>query len=223
MSNWVWLFAYPTGCIMTLAGLAVSLLDVSTIVVSLGVSVFLGFILFCSNFYGCSDVKALVFIGLTVPTIPITLNSPLRISALPIVLVIFCISAILILIWPLSIFILNLKDRLLKRQIMFEGIQLTLRQKIWLLFTSRRIPLNKLGTLKYFPSETVVTPKETDDKPTRKMLRFVKAEVNLQKYIDNLQEHSELYQNGVLASPTIPTTCFLTVALTILPLWNLFF
>jgi len=218
VANRVWIFAYPVGCAMTLASVAFNLVGASVVLVSLVVSLFLGLGLCCSGFYGSADAKALIFIGLTLPAIPHTLNTALGLSALPLVLVVFCFSSILSLIWPLSIFSLNLKDLLLKRKSMFEGIQLTIRQKIWLLFTARLIPLDKLGGLRYFPAETVAVPKEGDGKPARKLLRFVKAETNLKKYIDNLKEHSELYQNGVLASPTIPTMIFFTIALTIVPL-----
>ncbi|MDR0461086.1 MAG: prepilin peptidase [Nitrososphaerota archaeon] len=217
VSNWIWLFAYPIGCAMTLVSVAFNLVELSVVLVSLVVSLFLGLGLCCSGFYGSADAKALIFIGLTIPTIPHALNPALGLSALPVVLTTFCLSAILSLIWPLFIFSLNLKD-LLKRKTMFEGIQLTLRQKIWLLFTSRLIPLDKLGVLRYFPAETVAIPKEAGGKPARKLLRFVKAETNLKKYIDNLKEHSELYQNGVLASPTIPAMIFFTLALVIVPL-----
>ena len=217
VSNRVWLFAYPIGCIITLTKLAVSLLDVSTVFVSLGVSMVLGFVLFCSGFYGGADVKAIVFMGLTLPTIPHTFNTPLGFSALPFVLAVFCISTILSLIWPLSIFTLNLKALLIKKVSMFDGIKLTLRQKVLLLFTARYISLTQLESLRYFPAETVVL-QEKNGEPTRKLLHFVKAETNLQKCLDKLKEHSELYQNGVLASPTIPTMIFFTIALTIVPL-----
>ncbi|MCL2172369.1 MAG: hypothetical protein FWB84_01790 [Candidatus Bathyarchaeota archaeon] len=100
---------------------------------------------------------------------------------------------------------------------MFDGIKLTLRQKVLLLFTARYISLTQLESLRYFPAETVVL-QEKNGEPTRKLLHFVKAETNLQKCLDKLKEHSELYQNGVLASPTIPTMIFFTIALTIVPL-----
>jgi len=218
VANRVWLFAYPIGFVMTLVSVSFNLAGASVVLVSLVVSLFLGLGLCCSGFYGSADAKALIFIGLTLPAIPHTLNTALGLSALPLVLVVFCFSSILSLIWPLSIFSLNLKDLLLKRKTMFEGIQLTLRQKVWLLFTVRLIPLDKMGGLRCFPAETVVVQEECDNKPTRKLLRFVKAETNLQKYVDNLKEHSELYQNGVLASPTIPTMVFFTIALAIVPL-----
>ena len=218
VANRVWIFAYPIGCAITLASVAFNLAGASVVLVSLAVSLFLGLGLCCSGFYGSADAKALIFIGLTLPTIPHTLNPALGLSALPVILVVFCFSSILSLIWPLSICSLNLKDLLLKRKSMFEGIQLTIRQKIWLLFTARLIPLDKLGGLRYFPAETVAVQEEAGGNPTRKLLRFVKAETNLQKYQDNLKEHRELYPNGVLASPTIPTMIFFTIALMIVPL-----
>jgi hypothetical protein len=126
------------------------------------------------------------------------------------------------LIWPLSIFVLNLAD-LVKGKSLFEEIHLTLRQKVWLLFTVRRISLTKFEGLSYFPAEIVVIAcEEEGGKPAKKLLRFVKAETNLQKYLDTLKEHSRLYPNGVLASPTIPTMVFFTIALALVPVMNLF-
>ena len=224
VSNWVWLLAYPIGCTMTLMGWALNLLDTEVVLVSFLASMVLGVVLLYVGFYGGADVKALVFIGLTVPTIPHTLNPALGLSTIPVVLTVFCISSILSLIWPLSIFSLNLKD-LFKGKTMFEGINLTIRQKILLLFTARLIPVDKLESLRYFPSETVMVIQKEEDqgKPARKLLRFVKAEADLKKYTDNLKDHRELYQKGVLASPTIPTVVFFTLALAIAPLGNFVF
>ena len=212
----------PIGCAMTLTNIVFNAADVSTVLASFAASILLGLILFFSGFYGNADIKALIFVGLTIPTVPLTLNPALGMSALPLVLLMFCNLTILSLVWPLAIFILNTKDLLTKRTRMFEGIKLSVRQKFWLLFTARLVPLNKLGDLRYFPAETIVTQEETD-KPHRQMLRFVKAETNLKKYTDNLKEHSDLYPNGVLASPTIPTMVFFTVALALVPLVNIAF
>jgi len=227
VSNWVWVFAYPIGCALTLVGLVFSLVDVGVVLVSFVCSMFLGLVLFYSGFYGGADVKALIFIGLTLPTIPLTLNHTLGVPVLPLVLVMFCNSTLLSLIWPLSIFVLNLNHHLRhKRACMFEGIKLSLRQKVWLLFTAKLTPLDKIG-VRYFPAETVVTLEEEGaeegGKPTRKLLRFVRAETDLKKHKDNLMKHSELYKNGVLASPTIPTALFFTLALAITPMGNLIF
>ena len=219
--NWVWLFAYPIGCIMTLTELAINLIDVQTILVSFGVSLLLGAILLYTGFYGGADVKALVFIGLTVPMLPLMLNPVLSVPALPLVLVVFCNSSLLSMVWPLFIFILNLKD-VVKGNQLFEGINLTIREKVLLLFTTRRIPIEKLGkNLRYFPAEEVVL--QEDGKPTKKLLHLMKAETNLSKHVNKLKEHPELCEKGVLASPTIPATAFFTLALTTAPIGILLF
>ncbi|MCL2288745.1 MAG: prepilin peptidase [Candidatus Bathyarchaeota archaeon] len=223
VSNWVWILAYPIGCVMTLASLAFSLLDVQTVLISFLVSLFFGLVLFCLGFYGSADAKALLFLGLTLPTLPFTLNSTYGNVGLPLFLTVFCNAALLSLVWPLSIFILNLKD-FLKGQDMFDGIKLSPSEKVWLLFTARKMPIEKLESLRYFPSETVeIEINQKEGTPCRKLLRFIKAEADLKKYRDNLKAHSELYQKGVLVSPTIPTMIFFTISLALTPLGNLFF
>ena len=220
VSNWIWLFAYPIGCAMTLASIVFNLVGVGVVLVSLGVSLFLGLLLLCSGVYGSADAKVIIFLGLTLPAVPFTFNPTLGVFALPLILVVFCSSAILSLIWPLSIFILNLTDLFVKRKSLFEGISLTTRQKVWLFFTARKVSLEKLGGLRYFPAEQVVF---LEGEPVRVLVHFVKAETNLETYVNNLESYGELYRGGVLVSPTIPSICFLTVALAMLPLWSMVF
>jgi len=222
VSNWVWLFTYPIGCAMTLMGVVFNLLDVETVLVSFFVSMVLGVVLLCVGFYGGADVKALVFVGLTLPMLPDVFSPVLSVPALPLVLVVFCNSAILSLVWPLSIFILNLKDSLQGKSL-FEGIKLSMREKVLLLFTARRISLEELEKkrLRHFPAETVVL--QEDGKPTRKLLHLMKAETNTSKYVNNLKEHKELCKKGVLVSPTIPSITFFTIALATAPTGPLFF
>jgi Flp pilus assembly protein protease CpaA len=221
VSNLLWLFAYPIGCALTLVGLVFNFLNIGAVLVSLGVSLFLGFALLYTGFYGGADVKALIFVGLTLPMLPLTVNPVLGVPALPLVLVVFCNSALLSLIWPLAVFILNLKT-ILRGPSLFEGIKLTMREKVLLLFTARRIPLEELEHkgLRYFPAETVVLQ---EGKPTRKLLHLIKAETNPAKYTDKLKENKELYKKGALASPTIPSSFFFTVALLVAPLGNIVF
>jgi len=220
VSNRVWLFAYPIGFIISIASVMFGLLDGVIVLVSVLAGVFLGVILFWSGYYGGADLKALIFIALTTPTIPAILNvSPaLTLPALPLILTVFCNSVLLSLIWPLTIFALNLKD-ILKGKRMFEGIQLTISQKFWLFFTARQTSLEKLGGLKYFPAEQI---DNQDGHIIRRPLRFVKAQTDLTKYLKDLNTHNHLYKKGVLASPTIPTIVFFTIALAIVPLGNLF-
>ena len=116
---------------------------------------------------------------------------------------------------------LNLTDTL-KRKPLFEGITLSVREKVLLLFTARRITLEELEQKKsrYFPAETVTLQ---ENKPTRKLVHLMKSETNQTKHTDNLKKHAKLYQKGVLASPTIPSITFFTLALAITPLGNIIF
>jgi hypothetical protein len=150
---------------------------------------------------------------------PVMGNSVWGFLDLPLVLVVFGYASVLSMVWPLAIFILNLKDGL-RGSNMFEGIKLSLSKKVGLFFTARKIPLEKLESLRYFPAEIVVLQ---EGEPTRMLVHFVKAETDLEKYFANLEKHRDLYQKGVLASPTIPTIGFLTLAMASLPLGNLVF
>jgi hypothetical protein len=204
---------------MTIATIGFGLLESSVVLVSVFVSVVLGVVLFWSGFYGGADIKALLFIALTTPTIPIALKPILNLPPLPMILTVFCNSILLSLIWPLSIFSLNLKDTL-KGNHMFEDIKLTLPQKVRLFFTARQTALEKLEGLRYFPAEQIEIQ---NGQPTRKPLRLIKVETDTTKHLNNLNIHKHLYKKGVLASPTIPTIIFFTIALAITPLGNLFF
>jgi hypothetical protein len=97
---------------------------------------------------------------------------------------------------------------------MFKDIKLTLPQKVRLFFTARQTSLEKLESLRYFPAEQIEIQ---NGKPTRKPLRLMKAETDTTKYLNNLNAHKHLYKKGVLASPTIPTIAFFTIALAITP------
>jgi len=214
ISNWVWVFSYPVGCVMTLFGVVFGVFELGVVLVSVGVSVVLGLVLFFVGFCGGADVKTLLFIGLTLPVSPHTAAAPV----IPLILTVFLNTAVLSLVWPLSVFVLNLKDAL-RGHCLFEE-RVSLKKKLWLLFTTRRVSLEKLG-LKYLPVETVEI---WEGKPVRRLLRFVRAETDFSKHLKILKEHRELYKNGVLASPTIPSICFFTLALTTAALWgNLLF
>lgn len=218
VSNWVWIMAYPAGLTMTTIALASGTLSLETAIFSVGISLALGFILLYLGLYGGADAKALILVALTLPAYPLAFKPPFGNLAFPPVLTIFLNSIVFSMIYPLSVFLLNVRDALKGKKI-FEGINLTAHEKVLILFTERKVSLDRLGkSLAYFPSETVVTQ---NGKLTRKTLHFIKAETDLSPYIENLKEHSELFQNGVLATPTIPFIIFFTLALAIMPFSNL--
>lgn len=218
VSNWVWALAYPAGCGLTIATLVTEALSIEPVILSLGVSMALSIALLYFGFYGGADAKALIFVALTIPAYPAGLKPPLDDISLPPVLTMFCNSVFLSMIYPLSVFALNVRD-ILKGKKMFEGINVTAREKVRLLFTARKVGLDQIErSLAYFPSETVVTQ---DGKLTRKLLRFIKAETDLSQYINNLKENQELFKNGVLATPTMPFIMFFTTGLAMAPMGNL--
>jgi len=215
ISNWLWVVAYPVGCALAIVGVVTGSFTVETVILSLGFSLAIGCVLFYFGFYGGADVKALIFVGLTVPVYPLV---PVLGSGFPPVLTMFCNSVFLSMICPLSVLALNIRD-ILRSAKLFEGINVTIREKVVLLFTVRKIALERLErNLAYFPSETVVNQ---NGKPTRKLLHFVRAEADLSKYLDAMKENRVLYADGVLASPTIPFVVFFTAGLAIVPLGNL--
>ena len=200
VSNKIWLLAYPTGIILTLTQIILGSIDGTNVLISVLTAMFLGFVLFRSGYYGGADLKALLFIALTTPTIPTILNPILNLPPLPLILNMFCNSILLSLIWPLSIFALNLKDTL-KGKHLFEEIQLTLPQKIWLFFTARQTPLQKLDDLRYFPAEQIEIQ---NGQPIRKPLRFVKAETDIANHLNNLNAHKYLYKKVCLLPQPYP-------------------
>jgi preflagellin peptidase FlaK len=216
ISNWLWVVAYPVGCILAIVGVATGSFPMETVILSLGFSLVIGWVLFYFGFYGGADVKALIFVGLAIPVFPFV--PILGVSGFPPVLTMFCNSVFLSMICPLSVLALNIRDNLRGTK-MFEGINVTIREKAVLLFTARKIKLERLErNLAYFPSETVINQ---NGKPTRKLLHFVKAEADLSKSLNAIKENMALYADGVLASPTIPFIVFFTVGLAIVPLGNL--
>lgn len=218
VSNWVWVLACPAGFALTIAAVAYSALNVETVILSVGVSLVLGFVLLYFGLYGGADAKALIFVALTFPAYPTAFKPLLGNAILPPVMTMFCNSVVLSMICPLTVFALNVKD-VLKGKKLFEGINARTSERVLLLFTTRKVNMNKLGKdLTYLPAETV---EYQDGQLTRKPLHFVKSEGDLSPCIATLQENRELYTDGVLASPTIPFIVFLTLGVALLPLGNL--
>jgi len=210
--NQIWIFTYPIACLITLIGKITELITLHTILTSLLFSTILGLTLFFAGLYGGADVKALLFIGLSLPLNPFNLTP----TTLPFVFTVFCNATLLCLVYPLAIFILNLKDTLRGKN-MFEGLELSSKEKTWLFFTTRKISKEKIS-LKHLPAETIENKKE---KPVRKTLHFIQAETDLTTQLKIIKENKELYKTEILTTPTIPSICFFTIALITGTLGNL--
>lgn len=215
--NSVWALAYPVGCTLTAVMLVYNVVNVEMIVLSVGFAVGVGFVLCYFGFFGGADLKALIFVALTVPG-HLTVFKPVNSAGLPVVLTMFCNSAVLSLIYPFAVFTLNIIDWWRGKK-MFEDMHLTVRERMRLLFTTRKISIEKLeNTLAYFPLETVVNQ---NGKPTRKILRFVRAETDLSQLLAILKANKHMYKDGVLATPTVPYIVFFTLGLAVTLFGNL--
>jgi len=223
VSNWVWVFAYPVGCVLSGFGLVLGLVGVWEFVFSFGCGLVLGFGLFYFGFFGGADAKAIIFVGLTVPACIVVggfVDGGTVLVGLPLVLVMFLNSVFLSLVYPLAVFVVNVRDLLLGKSL-FEGLEVSLFWKVRLLFTARKICLEELErNLAYFPLETIEIE---NGKPVRTFLGFVKAETDLTTHLAVLRKNEELFKGGVLATPTIPFVVFFTCGLALAPWINLTF
>ncbi|MEM2921674.1 MAG: hypothetical protein QXF26_05080, partial [Candidatus Bathyarchaeia archaeon] len=131
-----------------------------------------------------------------------------RVLNLPILFAFFN-AAVFSALYPAVIFLLNLRDRLQGKPLL-EGLEVGSWFTRALLYAStRRVGLERLqGSLKYFPAEEVAFE---DRKPIRKPVLFVGAGKDFDKSLSILKAHSQLFEGGVLASPTVPMVAFITL------------
>ncbi len=209
VSDWVWMASVPA-CLL-LDGLELYLGDLSVVafLASLAVALIIGFALSYVGFFGGADAMALLLVAAAFPSY---LNVPefllARVLFLPIVFVFFS-SVILSVLYPLSILVSNLND-LRKGRHLLRGLDVKRwLAKLVLYATVRRVNLKQLhGSLRYLPAEKVELQEGV---PVRKPVYFVHAEADVDELSEKLESYSQLYAEGVLASPTIPMVVLLSV------------
>jgi hypothetical protein len=126
-------------------------------------------------------------------------------------------SALFSLACPIAVFALNVAE-LARGKRLFEGVEAGLAEKLALMFTVRRVGVEKLG-LTYFPAEKVV---EKDGRVVREPRHFVHAEAELEPMLETFRTNKDIFSEGVLASPTIPFIVFFTLAVATVPVGNVF-
>jgi len=220
VSDLVWIVGCPVGLTLSLADFFAGKVSAVSLAVSPIASACIGIALYAFGLVGGADALALLFIGLTLPAYPEgfplfkdPLGSPFFAA--------FCNSVILSLACPVSVFVLNVFDMVRGRN-PFRGIEVRgTGDLLVLLFTARRVSLDRLlSGLHYFPAERLV---EEDGRLVRQPVYLVRAEADLSEITARMAEKRELYNDGVLASPTIPMIVFLTLGLALLPIGNLLF
>jgi Flp pilus assembly protein protease CpaA len=206
----VWLFSVPATLFLSVFDCTAGVADPVQLVVSLAFTFGIGFLLSHFGLYGGADVKALILIASAFPSYPPGMQIPLwKIIPLPALAVIF-IAVLFSAAYPISIFTSNLMA-MLGGDDPLEGLdEKSPFKRLLLLMTARRVPIKELaGLLKYFPAERIVMEGDT---LRRKPILFVHAEADVDRMVEELMKHKELYKDGVLASPTIPMVALLEAA-----------
>ncbi len=208
VGDWVWVVGVPACLLLDVFDACLCGLSVVNLLASLGISLLVGVTLSRLGFFGGADAWALLLIAAAMPSyvhVPSLLLA--RALLLPLVFIFFS-AVVLSALYPLTILILNLSD-LLRGRPLLRGLEVKhWSGKLLLYATVRRVNLKQLhNSLKHFPAEKVVLE---DGKPVRRPVYFVGAGADVAERLKSLEAHPQLFEDGVLASPTIPMVVFLT-------------
>ena len=206
----VWMLSIPAALSISACEAGLGIIDPFLLASSLALALFMGLLLYRFGLYGGADVKALLLIASAYPSYPPDTSLPLwRFFPLPLLAVIAA-ATLLSAAYPISILISNLM-LMARGDNPLKGIEEENPfKRILLLMTARKIPIEELkGSLKHFPAERIHVENGI---PKRKPLLFIHAEADIDRMVEELMKHKELYGDGVLASPTIPMVAFLEAA-----------
>lgn len=220
VSDLAWFVGCPIGSALSVTGFFTGGVSAASLAFSAVASVCVGFALYKLGLVGGADALAFLFLGLTLPAYP----EGLPLSADPLgspFFAVFCNAVLLSLACPVSVLILNVAD-LVRGRKPFRGVEVRgAGDLLALLFTARRVSLERLlSGLHYFPAERL---ENEGGRLVRVPVYFTRAEADLSEVTASMIENRELYNDGVLASPTIPMIVFLTFGLLLLPAGNLVF
>jgi hypothetical protein len=218
VSDLVWFVGCPVAATLDLVEVLWGELPIVALVISAAASVSLGFLFFRLGLVGGADALALFFTGLALPAYPPgfpLLRDPV---SLP-VLSVLCNLALCSLVCPVTVFALNVAD-ILRGRNPFRGVEVEgVGGLVVLMFTTRRVSLERLRSgLHYFPAER---PADEGGRVVRRPIRFLGAEADVSAIKDEIAGRSDLYADGVLASPTSPMILFLTFGFALSPVGNI--
>ncbi|MEM3028303.1 MAG: A24 family peptidase [Candidatus Bathyarchaeia archaeon] len=214
VANELWMIGLPAGLFLTALRLALKF-EVGTLLIfatSALCSFLLGLVLFYLGFAGGADAKALFFLGLSLPLYPEEAFKPLS-PVLPIFpLTVFNNAILLSLCVPGMIALRNLSQALKGSKVLGEVKAGTLG-KLFLLFSSYRVSIADLRKKRYLnPAEK---PLKDECVIVRKPIYFMPAENDREKLIEEIEIYASkgFYDDGILASPTLPMVLFLALGL----------
>lgn len=210
----VWLASYPPAAILLAIQILSGSIQPVEAALSIGVSTLLAAAFYFSGLMGGADAFALILIGVAVPRYPANLPltwDPTGIPAFSTV----CNGTLTIMILPAFNLASNLHEALRGRDPL-RGMAVSGRlEKILLYLIARRVSFNTLKRgLHYFPAERL-------EDGVRKPILFSRAEWDFSSLLEEFELNRSLYEDGVLASPTIPLIASFTLGLILLPLGNI--
>jgi len=206
----VWAFSIPAVLLISACEAGFGIIDPFLLAASLALAFCLGLLLHRFGLYGGADVKALLLIASAFPSYPPGMSLPLwRFFPLPFLAAVVA-GTLLSAAYPISIFISNLM-LMIRGDNPLRGVEEENPfRRFILLMTARRIPIEELkDSLKHFPAEKISVDGGV---PKRRPVLFVHAEADVDSMVEELVRHKEIYEDGVLASPTIPMVAFLEAA-----------
>ncbi len=213
VSDKVWLLSLPLCLALSLLDIYMGVFESLALIVSVASALALGLVLYYAGFYGGADAKALLLIAAAVPAFPFLSESFLSfvvgaVFPVPFFLIFFA-STLLSALWPLGILALNLAA-LLRGSNPLRGIaEKSFLKRLLLLATVRRISFERLrDDARYMLAERRA---ESEAGVERSPLYSVRIRDDNRELVEEAERHSELYRDGVLASPTIPMIVFLAL------------
>jgi len=213
VTNKVWVIGFPVGAALTitsfLLGEGVSSLTLALASILLTTVLALG--LFYLGLFGGADAKAFIFIALSLPLHPYMPEGQTSLSSTLVLfpLSVFNNSVIFSLGIVALILLRNLVSTVAGRPVL-KGVDTRSPLGRALLFaTSYRTTLQSLREKIYlYPAEL---PVESEGSVSRRPRYFTDAELNKAELMPEIEKHVGLYDDGILATPTIPMVVFITL------------
>jgi prepilin signal peptidase PulO-like enzyme (type II secretory pathway) len=212
----VWLASFPPVAALLSLSILWGEVPPAMAAFSLGLTAAISATAYFAGLAGGADAIAFMLLGAALPSYPEglpLLGDPLNQPAFAAL----CNSLISAAPIPIVNLALNLREAARGRDPL-RGIKVRgAAERLLLALSARRVSLDELKKgLRYFPAERLVDGE-------RVPLLFSRAEWDFTSLLSEMEARGSLYEDGVLAAPTLPLIVFLAVGLALTPLGNLIF
>lgn len=220
VSNRFWMLYAPVAMLLFIVRITTSadvLKALTDFSVPAGATFVVAFLLFQFGVMGGADSKALMCLGLCLPTFPsflLPLWSPPFGSFYPFPIAVLVNSFLLSIGSAVFLLARNLAQRMHLRNGLFQGFEKeSITRKILVLLTSYKTTFTVMEAKPHlYPVEQVDL---VDSKPVRHFHLVSSAETDRDKLISGLQNYKEqgLFSNGIWVTPGLPHLVFMTASL----------